>query len=123
MRNLAELMASDPDLDALSTSDLFVLAVGPNRVTDRARALLALSRLVGDDALSAGRVLGMMDRNDMGDRVMGLMTVRLFGLVGLLVNSNGEARSAALEVWNSLVDYERQDVRSAMSGNGVVFPW
>jgi hypothetical protein len=59
----------------------------------------------------------------MGVRVVGVMTVRLFGLVGLLVNSSGEARAAALEVWNALVDCERQDVRSAFSGNGVGFPW
>jgi hypothetical protein len=56
MRNLAELLASDPDSDALSATDLFVLAVGPNRVTDRAHALFALSRLVRDDVLFARRV-------------------------------------------------------------------
>jgi hypothetical protein len=123
MRNLAEMLASDPDFDALTVTDLFSRAIGPNRITDRARALVALSRLAGDDVLFAGRVLGLLENEDMGVRVVGLMTVRLFGLVGLLVNSRGVAHAAVLEVWNSVVDFERQDVRSAMSANGVVFPW
>jgi hypothetical protein len=35
MRNLADIVVSDPDLDALSTADLLVRVVGPNRVTER----------------------------------------------------------------------------------------
>jgi hypothetical protein len=120
---LAELLASDPDFDAMSTAGLIETAMRPLMVTDRARALLVLSRRVDEEPAILAEFLSALEQDDANTRVVGLMTVRLFGLVGLLLNVQGPGREIAADVWRSLPGVDRDDVRQAMRANDVAFPW
>jgi hypothetical protein len=95
----------------------------PLMVTDRARALLVLSRRVDEEPAILAEFLSALEQDDANTRVVGLMTVRLFGLVGLLLNVQGPGREIAADVWRSLPGVDRDDVRQAMRANDVAFPW
>ncbi len=123
MRNLHEILHSDPEFDVLADSDLFLTARRLTRKTDRARSLLALSRRVGENTELARTIIRTLDEEGMDARVVGLMTVRLFCMVGLLIHTKGDARAEVLESWNSISSIDQGDVRSAMIANGVEFPW
>lgn len=69
------------------------------------------------------RYLAVLDQDDAHLAVIGVLTVRIFGIVGLLMNTTGGTQSIGIKLWESLSEEVRDDVRFSMHGNDMEFRW
>jgi hypothetical protein len=119
MTTLAEFLTSDPEYDEMKTTELMAAAVrAPSG--ERARALMALSRRI--DASLLPRYLEILEDSRSGDSVVSILTVRLAGLVALLVNTQGEPRAIAERLWMQLPEADRAELRLWLGREGVELP-
>ena len=113
-----KIFKPDPIYDNLNDSDL-VNGLMTESPFIRSNFLIALSRRCYKKKILEVIKEAIMDTNNVRERVMGVITVSMVGIIGIIENGDDQAKCLAIELINQLPEVQKEDLLRFFKQEGI----